>query len=205
MRSIIREVGVSCLALFIVLGLAAGCDSAGCAHAQRLRALDCEVLAPSDTKSVQGKTRALSALLNLAYIIPAGDEEFGLAAGLRLRFKNGKHNGKYSAWIDKREVAFGDLNGDGATDALVIFRIEGAKLGNQTLCFLAVVLNVDSSPVNPASIELPGWDIRSTKIESDTIKIELMTWGPDDPRCCPSVKQQLQYRFAGGKIVEARP
>jgi len=36
------------------------------------------------------------------------------------------------------------------------------------------------------------------------IMIDKLTLGPKDPLCCPTVKQQLVFRWAGGKLTQQK-
>ena len=87
---------------------------------------------------------------------------------------------------------FGDLNGDGVDDVVVI--VVSYPGGSGTFFDLAAVLNQDGTP-NPVAYAFLGDRviIRSLTIEAGQIGIEFVTQGPDDPFCCPNMDRRQVY------------
>jgi heat shock protein HslJ len=98
------------------------------------------------------------------------------------------------------KIAFGDLNGDGEEDAAVILVTDPGGTG--TYRYLAVVTNQNGSPENVAS-QLLGdrIKVKSLSIRSGEISVEMITHGPNDPMCCPTLEVTQDYLLQGGKLV----
>ena len=97
--------------------------------------------------------------------------------------------------------AFGDLNGDGVDDAAVVLATSGG--GSGTFISLEAVINDQGRPKHVASAELGDRArIESVVIESGEITVELVTHGPDDPLCCPTVEATHKYKLQGDTLVQ---
>jgi hypothetical protein len=97
--------------------------------------------------------------------------------------------------------AFGDLNGDGVDDAAVVLATSGG--GSGTFISLEAVLNDQGTPKHVASAELGDrTKIESVAIESGEITVELVTHGPNDPLCCPTVEATHKYKLQGDTLVQ---
>ncbi|MCB0166914.1 MAG: META domain-containing protein [Anaerolineae bacterium] len=104
--------------------------------------------------------------------------------------------------FNPNEVAFGDLNGDGVEDAVVLLSENSG--GSGTFIYLAAVINQDGQPVNVATTQLPGNgpQLKSMTIEEGQIILEVVTQGPDDPECCPTAKQRLTYTLQDDALTQ---
>ncbi len=100
------------------------------------------------------------------------------------------------------KVAYGDLNDDGEDDAATILITDSG--GSGTFRHLAVVLNQDGSPKHVAS-QLLGdrVKVKSLSVGSGAITVEMITHGPNDPICCPTLETTQHYILRGGKLVIA--
>lgn len=98
-------------------------------------------------------------------------------------------------------VAYGDLNGDGVEDAAVLLAENSG--GSGVFVYLAAVTNQDGTPVNVATQFLGDRvDIKSVIIEDGEIVVNMITQGPDDPFCCPTIEVTQRYRLDGDQLVE---
>ncbi|MCC6531436.1 MAG: LppP/LprE family lipoprotein [Burkholderiales bacterium] len=41
-------------------------------------------------------------------------------------------------------------------------------------------------------------------VKGSAITVDTLTLGPNDPRCCPTRKTQMHFRWQGGKLVALR-
>jgi uncharacterized membrane protein/heat shock protein HslJ len=99
-------------------------------------------------------------------------------------------------------VAFGDLNGDGAEDAVVVLISDPG--GSGRFRHLGVVINEKGSPQHVAS-QLLGDRVKvnSLSVRSGEVAVQMMTHGPKDPMCCPTLKVTWNYVLQEGKLVTA--
>ena len=98
------------------------------------------------------------------------------------------------------KMAFGDLNGDGEKDAAVILIINPG--GSGTFRYLAAVINQNGAPNHVAS-QLLGdrVKVKSLSIKSGEITVKMITHGPSDPLCCPTLEAIQDYQLQGDKLV----
>ncbi len=91
---------------------------------------------------------------------------------------------------------FGDLNGDGVEDAAVILSANAG--GSGTLVTLEAVINDKGVPrqVATASLPLGSW-AKSVFTEAGEITVDMVTVGPGDAFCCPTMETTQKYRLEG--------
>ena len=100
------------------------------------------------------------------------------------------------------QVAFGDLNGDGAEDAVVVLITDPG--GSGTFRHLGVVINEKGTPQHVAS-QLLGdrVKVKSLSVRSGEIVVQMMTHGTRDPMCCPTFQVTRNYVLQEGRLVIA--
>ena len=97
------------------------------------------------------------------------------------------------------QVAYGDLNSDGAADAVVILDASGG--GSGTFRYLAAVVNKGGQPQHVASALLGDRvRIESLAIQDGRIVVEMIGHGPGDGACCPTQEQTLAFQLAGDTL-----
>ena len=97
--------------------------------------------------------------------------------------------------------AFGDLDGDGIEDAAVVLATSGG--GSGTFISLEAVINDQGTPNHVATAFLGDRvEVKSVAIESGEIMVDMITHGPDDPLCCPSLKVTQKYELQGDELVQ---
>ena len=99
-------------------------------------------------------------------------------------------------------IAFGDLNGDGISDAVAIF---WTQVGYRRIWVeLAVIINQEGRP-KQAAYKALGMNkgAKSIAIKSGEIVLEMGKYAPDDPLCCPSLSITHKYRLSGKNLVLA--
>jgi predicted small lipoprotein YifL len=97
--------------------------------------------------------------------------------------------------------AFGDLNGDGVDDAAVVLATSGG--GSGTFISLEAVLNDQGRPKHVATASLGDRaQIKSVAIESGEITVDMVTHGPEDPMCCPTLEVTQKYKLEGDTLVQ---
>lgn len=97
--------------------------------------------------------------------------------------------------------AFGDLNGDGADDAAVVLATSGG--GSGTFISLEAMVNDKGAPKHVASTPLGDRaQIKSVRIEGGEIAVDMVTHGPDDPMCCPTLESTKKFKLEGDALTE---
>ena len=134
----------------------------------------------------------------------------GNSAATTVKLVNGKYESKsdhtaadYVNVNMGKQVAYGDLNGDGAQDAAIII---GENYGG-TGDFVSVVamLNQNGQPVFGGSYGVDDRPaINSLAIQNGEILLDATIHGPNDPGCCAAQPVTESLRLWSGKLVQTR-
>ena len=131
-------------------------------------------------------------------------------------FDNATHayrfvDGKFSQGLDAtapgfvsmtigEQVAFGDLDGDGAADAAVTIAENFG--GSGVFVFAAAVLNDNGQPRHVASTLIDDRpQINQLEIRDGGIFLDLVVHGPSDAMCCPTFPVTRTYELIGNALV----
>jgi heat shock protein HslJ len=97
--------------------------------------------------------------------------------------------------------AFGDLNGDDVDDAVALL-VENSG-GSGSFVYLAALLNQNGLPNNVAT-QLLGdrTQVQALAIDEGIVRINIVTHGPEDPMCCPSLRVVETYELQGDTLVQ---
>ncbi len=99
-------------------------------------------------------------------------------------------------------LTFGDLDDDGVEDAAVVLVTSGS--GSGTFISLEAVINDRGTPRHVASALLGDRaQVKSVIIKSGEITVDMVTHGPDDPMCCPTLKVTRKYNLKKDKLVQS--
>jgi hypothetical protein len=153
---------------------------------------------PSPTPTPPPARLTLEALKNAEYMSPMDPQ-------VKVRLSNGVYVAPSPAGpritLLEETVRFGDLNGDGREDAALVLNSDTGGTGQFRT--LVAVLDQGGVPVHVASASL-GDRVRITSItvQGGTITVDLVTHGPQDPLCCPTLQKVVRYRLVGGQLVE---
>ena len=101
------------------------------------------------------------------------------------------------------QMAFGDLNGDGAEDAAVI--LVSSTGGSGVFYELVAVINQSGLPRQVAAKMLGDrTDVRNLSIRSGRIEVDRIKHRPNDPMCCPTLRVRETYRLQGENLALIR-
>ncbi len=116
--------------------------------------------------------------------------------------KSGDSLGESGAHIGLIDLyAFGDLNGDGAEDAVTFLSVNYG--GSGIFLSLEVLLNKNGSASHTASYPLGDRiGIDSVKIERGVIDLHIITQAPDDPMCCPTLHVSKMLKLENGELIK---
>ncbi len=142
-----------------------------------------------------GDELTVNKLMNAEYRLKCG--KIKLTDGVFENPIEGAHHSS-TEWPGKFD--FGDLNGDGAADAVaILWSFVGAS---GTWVELVAIKNQKGHPRQAAALNLGNKvNIKSLSINSGLISLEIVRHSPSDPMCCPSVHFLEKYRLKSDKLV----
>ena len=98
-------------------------------------------------------------------------------------------------------IATGDLNGDGAEDAVVTLRNETSGTGR--FVYLVAVLDALSDPTPTGALMLGDRiKVKSLAIGEGQVVADLVVQGPNDGLCCPTLDATRIFDFIDNKLIE---
>ena len=142
----------------------------------------------------------INQLNNRKYLIPSWEQP---DQGEWVQLKNGeftRRNPDNPLFVNVVKIAVGYLSNNQTKDAAVIYGYNTG--GSGFFVVLCAVINDQGNPKNTALIDLEDRvKINSLRIQSGKIIIDMVTHGPNDPACCPTVKKIATYTLIGNKLV----
>lgn len=143
----------------------------------------------------------VSQLENSKYLIPAWEDA---NQGEWVQLKNGefnRRNPENPLFVRIIDIAIGHLSNNSSQDAAVIYGYNTG--GSGFFVMLCAVLNDHGQPQNIALADLEDRvKINSLSIRAGKIIVDMVTHGPNDPACCPTVKKIATYTLVGHKLVQ---
>jgi uncharacterized protein len=118
-------------------------------------------------------------------------------------FRKGSPNDEDFIDASIEKYAIGDLNGDNNNDAAIMINYNTG--GSGSFYSLCAAISAPGNPVITDPILLGDRvGIKSLRVESGKVVLNLIKHKPTDPSCCPSVPVTLTYRVENGKLVGSR-
>jgi hypothetical protein len=97
-------------------------------------------------------------------------------------------------------VAIGDLNGDGAADSAVVLATSTGGTG--VFRSLHAALNKDGKPSEAAFAYLGDRvQVKSLTVRDGAVIVDLLTHGPKDSACCPTMEVVQTYKLQGNTLI----
>jgi hypothetical protein len=107
---------------------------------------------------------------------------------------------------ETRKSCEGDITGDGHTDVVVIYSIEGVGGGNDWTQYATVLTSAPQGYGATLPKEVGGKGVRTVEgcaIAGTTVELDVKTHGPQDASCCPSVAGKARFAFEKGALTDA--
>ncbi|HEX6042451.1 hypothetical protein [Longimicrobium sp.] len=104
------------------------------------------------------------------------------------------------ASLDCTVAARGDLDGDGARDAVLLLSYEGMGGGNNWGSFLYVLLADRSAPLLEEP-EAERGPIDSVTVAGREVRVRTLEYRDGDGRCCPSGRDAFALRVEERRLV----
>lgn len=159
------------------------------------------VLSCAEAATTAGQPLTLEALKNAAYFSewPADGVAQLVDGKYQEEYEEGGASKLFIVFTDM--YAFGDLDGDGVEDAAVVLATSGG--GSGLFMSLEAVINDGGTPHHVATAFLGDRvELKSISIESGVITVDMVTHGPDDPFCCPTLEVTQEYELQGDQLVQ---
>ena len=103
--------------------------------------------------------------------------------------------------LDGPVTAFGDIDGDGINEAVLVLVENSGGSGN--FRYLAVMTFTGGTATNIATAFIGDRiQIKSIVIQDDKIILPVTTHGPNDGLCCPTLQTSLTYRLQGNQLIK---
>lgn len=118
------------------------------------------------------------------------------------------HRERGEEYPEARKVVVGDLTHDGTPETVVLYTIESQGGRNLYIQYLAVFSRRNGKLSAITHAEVGGKSVRSVElasIENNWILLDTMSYGPNDPQCCPTVKGTTKYVLVGRTLREQKP
>jgi hypothetical protein len=144
-------------------------------------------------------------LLGLLVAFPAYPQQHNLQNAIK------GYLSKQGPLSDKPAQVMADLDGDGRPEAIVTFCIDenapggkyaGANNPVNGHCALAVFKQTQDQWGFVAQLNLGQGTLREVK--GGKIYVEILTFRPSDPLCCPSQKHAATFALKDGKLVKVQ-
>lgn len=95
-----------------------------------------------------------------------------------------------------RQHLIADLNNDGKPDIVLLWDLLGPTFGYSRMS----VFIDQGKNYRTLTADLPG-QVDAISVKGSNILVDTKVPGPNDPRCCPSVKKRVTYQWTGAKLV----
>ena len=97
--------------------------------------------------------------------------------------------------------AIADLDGDGKSEIVLLWVLLGPTYSSNTL----TVFSKSAAGYKAiASLPLDGIATKLSSVKLGIIVVDQELFAKRDPRCCPSIKKQVKYRWLDKKISEVK-
>jgi hypothetical protein len=104
-----------------------------------------------------------------------------------------------------RRTVVGDIDGDGRPDVAVLFAVDGVRVPDDQLQFIAVFHRGRRNRLTYVAHHLVGGrgirEVNRVVVLERRVVLETLAYRPGDGLCCPSRPQRLRYRLRHHELV----
>jgi len=127
-----------------------------------------------------------------------------IEAGLRVKLHEGRwENEPRRIFINlvKEPIAQGDIDGDGSAEVAVTLGCNTG--GSGVFVVLALMGTSEADTLVCRGTALLGDRVRplSLQVEKGGVEVDMITHGPDDPMCCPTLRVRRSYEWKNGTLT----
>ncbi len=97
----------------------------------------------------------------------------------------------------------GALPGAAGHVVVTVHTIEGCDGGNNWTSVIGVFSEEGGRVVEYSLPDPPDFVVQGARVANAVIEVSGAGYGPDDGRCCPSVRSSARYRIEGRRVVAA--
>jgi heat shock protein HslJ len=153
-----------------------------------------------EASEVMPSTKLIDILGNLSYTGLFPDQPITLKDGYYYYSEGG--TGTPHVRLVDHQILIGDLNEDGAQDAVLMLEDDSEGTGRFT--YLGAVLNVWTEPMPVEAIMIGDRiGVKSLSLDGTQIIADIVAQGLGDPECCASWNEQVVYSLENTNLVES--
>lgn len=158
-----------------------------------------EIKKSNPQSQISDKTLTEEKLKNMTYTLY--NTAYPLTDG---KFFQQSPNSATGQSVEIEQIYFGDINNDSSEDGVVILAENGG--GSGIFKSFLVILNQNNIPTQTSNFYLGDRTIiENVEIKNNQIKLTLITNGPGDAACCPSLKVTKTFKLQGNELSEVVP
>ena len=102
-----------------------------------------------------------------------------------------------------RQTYRGHLEGSAAPVVFVAYTFEGCH-GNDWRAVFGLFREEHGRVLALAVTSLPRWPVHDVRVANGVIRATGLDYGPNDPRCCPTIRRGMTYVVRNDAVVPAR-
>lgn len=164
----------------------------------------------AETPSQRIERRVHDAAFNASVYLPGAAQTMHFRNGTasapsKLREGNHVMRGVTSATVDRfvRNASVSTLDAVHPHGAIVV-HTSGTFSGNSVFTDVVVFQYRGGRVARAAAHPVLG-QVQNVEFNGNTLKVTYLAVGPDDARCCPTVRKEMTLRYAHGRLTELRP